>query len=1096
MSEIEVFTGPYRTGKSLKLLERVLDYLDENRPGEALLVVPSHRYRKLITERLLTLVKQRQSDGDEKHRDFPGVFGLKILSFYKLLEEILRKLGVSFRLMPEKVRPVLMQQILLSMREEGLLDSIGPIVEFAGTSQQIVELIDEFERAALSPEDVITRLERNVESGSKYMELARIYDRYWKELAKLGYVDQRIVSFKLREALTSETRDLSLGFLAVDGFDRFNPLQLQAVSLLSPYCKKVEVLFDYLRPEEDPNNDYLWKDDSYRDLETILAGNLIVKPLAEPAPSLVVAEIPAAKPKRRRQGGGDNALQLSLFAMADSLGITAPGDVPETVGRAQRTYTVEKFRAMDRYFEMDFIASKIKQRLVLDDVLPSEILVVIRDLKVYRTAVRTAFEGASIPHYLDESIALQSLPLAQWIEQLLTLSLNDYPRSETIKFLRSPFTMLSAFGLTLEDVELLDQTSLKDCVVVSGQSEWEDCARVLGIVSVKEGLGKFFELTTPVRGVREHTEWVSWLEDLFDTAFAKPIEDDEEVPQIKWQRETTLSVLRQSFALLIKESTILQGITHTYDQFARKLLHMLEQSSFRSPGEGLNQVRICSAELAPNKTFTDIYLAGLVEGEFPRRVSRSGFASPEEIKKWKFFGIDLHNPRHHPGFESALFNSLLERARERIIITCPATEITDGEELIPSFLLTGGKEEGLRSIQPIDPYEGSTNLPVSVRDLVSNRLWRNQNEAMVAMAHPDVAEFTERISQPIEMLKARESGASRLVYNGWLTDLVASGSLQIRMPGQWSASRLNDYGKCPFRYWTNHVLRIKPHEEPTNDLLVTVLGETYHKALELFYKELSERKLKLIDATDDEIERILQSVVKTSITSLNARQDVRRGEFSTYENQEIAFRLSRFIQEEKKRSIKDEGRFTPSLFEHGFGRGRDGTPTSAALVLKVGGKSVTVVGVIDRIDLSEERSSNGMQKVRVIDYKSGSTRITKRDVLAGRNLQMPIYALAVSQSIMPGAEVESGGFLSVSQASSIGALEFSPKARRPKEGEEPAPPENLLETATSFIVDYVSRIEKGDFEVKPNGEVSCKGCPHSMICRVGECGSSSSEESD
>ncbi len=265
MPNIEVFTGPYRTGKSVKLLERLLDYLETNRPGEALLVVPSHRYRRLITERLLALVKKRQSDGAAEHRDFPGVFGLKILSFYKLLEEILRKLGVSFRLMPERVRPVLLQQILLSMKAEGSLKAIDPIVEFNGTSQQIIELIDEFERAALSPADVISRLENNVDSGSKYMELARIYERYWQELERLGYVDQRIVSFKLRERLTSvEDLELNLGFLAVDGFDRFNPLQLQAVQLLSPYCKKVEVLFDYLRPDDDPNNDYLWKDDSFR----------------------------------------------------------------------------------------------------------------------------------------------------------------------------------------------------------------------------------------------------------------------------------------------------------------------------------------------------------------------------------------------------------------------------------------------------------------------------------------------------------------------------------------------------------------------------------------------------------------------------------------------------------------------------------------------------------------------------------------------------------------------------------------------------------------------------------------------------------------
>lgn len=1084
------------------MLERLLDYLETNRPGEALLVVPSHRYRKLITERMLALVKKRQADGAAEHRDFPGVFGLKILSFYKLLEEILRKLGVSFRLMPERVRPVLLQQILLNMKEEGTLRAIDPIVEFNGTSQQIIELIDEFERAALSPSDVISRLENNVESGSKYMELARIYERYWQELERLGYVDQRMVSFKLRERLTAvEDLELNLGFLALDGFDRFNPLQLQAVQLLSPYCKKVEVLFDYLRPDDDPNNDYLWKDDSFKDLENIFASKLKLLSSIQPSVPVIAPDAPPLKTRKRRQGGNDNALQLSLFAMADSLGITAPGDAPTAAGKPQRTYTVEKFRAMDRYFELDFIASRIKQRLVSDEVEPNDMLVVIRDLKQYRTAVRSAFEGAGIPHYLDESIELLSLPLAQWFQQLLTLSTSGFPRAETIKFLRSPYTRLAAFGLTREEVETLDKRSANEFAVVSGRDQWEDCARLIGEVSIKKSLSKFFDLLTPKAETHPHQHWVGWVEDLFEELFHAPADEDrdDEIPLNRWQRETTLAVVRQSFALLIKESTIIEGQIFSYDQFVRKLVHMLEQSTFRSPGEGLNQVRICSAELAPNKTFSDIYLAGLVEGEFPRRVSRSGFASPEEIKKWKFFGVDLHNPRHHAGFESALFNSLLERARERIVITCPTTDIVDGEELIPSFLLTGGKEEGLKSLVPVEPFASATNLPVSVRDHVANRLWRSQNEAMVAMTHPDIAAYSERISLPIAMLKARESGASHLVYNGWLNDFVSSGSLKINMPKNWSPSRLNDYGKCPFKYWTNHVLKIEPHEEPTNEVLVTILGETYHKALELFYIDLKGRNLSLIDTPDEDIERYLEAAVTTALHSMNAQHMVKRGEFAAYEDQEIRFRLRRFVFEEKRKAIKDEGRFRPSMFEHGFGIARAGETLSPPLVIKSGNKEINIVGVIDRIDIAADTTATGKPKIRVIDYKSGSTPITEKDALDGRNLQMSIYALAVSQSILPGAEVELGQFLSVSQASTIGSLEFVKKPKKQKEGEPivvDEPSESVLEKSKAYIIDYVSRINEGDFEVRPNGEVSCRGCQHSMICRVTECGGNESEDAE
>jgi ATP-dependent helicase/DNAse subunit B len=277
------------------------------------------------------------------------------------------------------------------------------------------------------------------------------------------------------------------------------------------------------------------------------------------------------------------------------------------------------------------------------------------------------------------------------------------------------------------------------------------------------------------------------------------------------------------------------------------------------------------------------------------------------------------------------------------------------------------------------------------------------------------------------------------------------------------------------------------------------LGEAYHKALELFYIDLKNRGKTLIELEDDDIKRLLESATKSAIISMNAQHQVKRGEFAQYEDQEIAFRLLRFVFEEKRRALKEQGRFLPSLFEHGFGTSRTGEPLSPPLIIKSGAKEVRIIGVIDRIDIAAETSSSGHPKVRVIDYKSGSTPISEKDAWEGRNLQMPIYALAISQSILPGAEVEIGQFLSVSQASTLGSLEFIKKPKKSKEGEPEAveaPSESLLEKSKNYIVDYVDRISNGDFEVRPNGEVSCRGCQHSMICRITECSGSGSEEVD
>ncbi len=38
-------------------------------------------------------------------------------------------------------------------------------------------------------------------------------------------------------------------------------------------------------------------------------------------------------------------------------------------------------------------------------------------------------------------------------------------------------------------------------------------------------------------------------------------------------------------------------------------------------------------------------MAGLIEGEFPRRGEKIGFLSRDEVRKWISYGIDIENPQ-------------------------------------------------------------------------------------------------------------------------------------------------------------------------------------------------------------------------------------------------------------------------------------------------------------------------------------------------------------------------------------------------------------------------------------------------------------------
>ncbi|MBX9690736.1 MAG: PD-(D/E)XK nuclease family protein, partial [Cyanobacteria bacterium] len=136
---------------------------------------------------------------------------------------------------------------------------------------------------------------------------------------------------------------------------------------------------------------------------------------------------------------------------------------------------------------------------------------------------------------------------------------------------------------------------------------------------------------------------------------------------------------------------------------------------------------------------------------------------------------------------------------------------------------------------------------------------------------------------------------------------------------------------------------------------------------------------------------------------------------------------------------------------------------------------------------------------------AGSSFIGKREAYEGRNLQLPIYALAVERCLLPGASVKEGNYLSVSSGRSIGSLKFDEggdgagrfAGSRRDSGARTVPSEthadyaddtspDLRTLTESFVLDYVEQLSRGVFTVQPSSPSVCGSCDHSRVCRITE----------
>lgn len=1119
----EVLIGPYRSGKSWNLLEKALEHCRSNfarstrgsdanfrlndaakgdipKPdlqNEALIIVPSQRYRSIIERRLHELLRARSTpernrqDGntqvesinpDEPASSSAGLCGLKILTFSQFCQNSLLKAGVFAKVLPDAARSALVASISKLLVDEGKIAKLAPVIGFSGTQAAILALIDQWQVSGYRADQVLKQIKAQEKSGH-HLELALIYSHYEWILQENNYIDEHGLMFKLIDLLNQNNQDdwnqsgLS-NFIIVDGFDRWHILQLKLLRALSKYVREMYVSFDYEKPGNGLLEEYAWKETSYAQIKEFLGDHF--------------------------QFAKIDTIHLGHFSAHDLAG----GDLAN----------IEVFSAADRSAEAATTAARVKAAIVLNGVKANEIVVTARNLGTYKSAFEAAFQDAELDYHIDEPVQLMTLPIVHFVLDLLSLADNDFNRRPVIDCLRSSYFDLTAFNLTVDDVEKLNAQSLDENVkVVAGREQWQAAINgKRGLDNLDARINKMFDMLSPPDNIDSAWQYATWVEDLLEHAMdLSSIDDHDHSHALSWKQKEAVNEIRRLLAHLIQEEEILRTlgqrqVLRRFDVpdtgasfYYRRLEELIEKANLPARLPDTDKVLITSAELVPNERYKQIYIAGMLEGEFPASQNRSGFITGEELAQWQSFGIPVYDPRLEPGFEYALFASLINRAQEKAVLSYPATDIISSkEEPVPSFFLTSldliKENNGLLPLS-FDNFSKAAN---SARNATAYCLWHGVPLAALDSRHHLLLDFVQQLEEKMSFADKRSQKLKQSPLAGYLVDHVAAGTIKVNLPECWSASRLNEYGKCPFSYWLTYVLKVDSYAEPEVGLSAMERGNFYHKAMELFYKEVIVKNLSLTEESDKQLQPVFEKAISDAIIWLEGQPWFRLPEFWDQEKEDLAFRLRNFFVLEHKRFVKEGGRFVPYMVEAEFGPDVSLQP----LIIGRDEQSVKLRGRIDRIDIEADsaaglRSGSGLVsrsavgsttgsttglgagaephddfyrsvRLRLVDYKSGSTLPTDADFESGRNIQLPLYALAAQQVILPGSRVAACSYLSI--GSGKASTQDGPVLQQ------------YLNVLPEKISQSVERIESGDFSLSPSHPKVCVSCNHRTICRIKE----------
>jgi len=1001
--------SPAATGKTQYCIEHIHALRAQDKLAPVWVILPNQDHVRAFRRRLSGI----------------GVMGVELGTFYNFYAEILARAGRLLARLTEPLQYRLIQDIVARQYgEHPRKGYYAPLRDKPGFIAELRELIEELKRARIQPDWFASAV---MGRGERLEELAAIYADYQNWLLKGDDWADAEGQGWLAEIALQEHPDLcrDVRLLSVDGFDEFNPTQLGVLKTLAQRAGETILTLTGDISRERP---ILRRFTRARD---ILTRSLDVTPISlstlhTPHSTLHHLEASLFDPMPRRQ--------------------TAEGAIEFVEAQNRR----EETRAALRW---------IKARAVRDHIPLRDIALVARDLGPYRAFIQETALEFGLPVSLAGGLPLARNPAVTALLSLLALPADDWPRRRVLDAWRSPYFDWSVGQDDTRSVpyaDALDAVS-RNGVVIRGLAQWREAFDLAAAMtaerdqddpapqiapedaaSVRERFEAFVARITPPDSATVR-DYVAFVENL--------IGDDEPVGQdgtqsVPYSNLSVVARARENDAtrdrdvaalrafkdvlrgLVLAESIFAQDATPiTYAAFLRDVRGAVEAASYEIALPDTEREVLLAAPVLRVRglAFRAAAILGLAEGDFPQ-VEREDVLLTESDRRWlRERGLSIE-PRLR-GDEATFFYEAVTRASERLLL-CRPYLADDGQPWEASPYWDHVRQivdAPVRHVRPEDP------LPID--DIASPQ------EAL--MGGQDGTRSVPYVERGAAILRARLAEQASGPFEGDLSSLAAE--LHARFPTDfvWSASRLESYGTCPMDFWTGVALACEPHEPLEEGYNVRAFGSMVHAVLERVYQRASD------PADVGAVLAVLPDVAREVFDSAPSDYGFRPTALWGHQRAEIEQTIRATIV-----ALAEESQgYAPRLYEQAFG-------FKDQPLLDVDG--VKLHGFIDRVDAA----LGG--RLRVMDYKTGSTPISSKDLNEGRRLQLPLYALAARDALKLG-DVDAGFYWHVgsAQPSSLKLESF-------EGGVEVA-----IQIAIAHTRRYVEAIRAGKFEPRvPPG-----GCP-------------------
>ena len=721
--------------------------------------------------------------------------------------------------------------------------------------------------------------------------------------------------------------------------------------------------------------------------------------------------------------------------------------------------------ASDIRGEIIQIAREIKRLYRETGAHYSDFCVILRSLSGYEKIIDAVFTDLGVPVYVHERKKLIEHGFTTLLYRLFRLFEENWKREDLFYLLKSSYL---SENFDWKEVLSLESLAVRENVI-EGKEKWIGLLRHEAISpEAKRMLQWALDLESDFLNVKDAREFsarlLAWVK-CFHTPSLTPRNIDEAVEQACYETiESILQNLRRYY-----EKTRHRPFSAL--SFLRETRESFETALFSLKPKGKNRVQVYDVVMALPKEYKVVFMAGLLEKVFPQEIREDALFKDEERRVINQKGVVLEERQWRSAGERYFFYMGLARAKNRLYLSYPLND-SEGRPALPSFFVEEVKKCFHR-------------LPVMVsggeKQETTVERWETEE---------DVSKGLAQILFRKDQLESASLAGLIPILNEWMCEKsfrevvrfgLSDGKAVIRDPkvreffksisGPFSATRLETYATCAFKYFAGKVLFL---EESLEGREAVVMGSMLHETLEEFYKGLSKEARSSGSFLEDEpgMKMKLRTILEKRMKEGLFRNEPLYRQRIYLDSMRNA--LDIFIKAERKLFHGRE--LVPTFFELAFGNGDKESLDSLKIEDPSG--NILVQGKIDRIDVSKDG-----KKALVIDYKRSSREFRMNERLSeGLELQLPIYLLAVKRllNLEPiGAELRilrdggSEGFYTEVSGDVLKTV-AARKLRSPEEFE------HILSDTESLIRQYLKRLRAADVSVRSK---TCRYCRYDSVCR-------------